>query len=52
MVVDAEKRMKEIEHLNEVTGPVFKIKNDPESLRSAAFFARPASTNCRNCSTY
>jgi lipopolysaccharide/colanic/teichoic acid biosynthesis glycosyltransferase len=29
MVVDAEKRMKEIEHLNEVTGPVFKIKNDP-----------------------
>jgi exopolysaccharide biosynthesis polyprenyl glycosylphosphotransferase len=29
MVVNAEKRMKEIEHLNEVTGPVFKIKNDP-----------------------
>ncbi len=29
MVVDAEMRMKEIEHLNEVTGPVFKIKNDP-----------------------
>ncbi len=29
MVVDAEKRMKELEHLNEVTGPVFKIKNDP-----------------------
>ncbi|MFZ0769879.1 MAG: sugar transferase [Candidatus Sulfotelmatobacter sp.] len=29
MVVDAEKRMKEVEHLNEVTGPVFKIKNDP-----------------------
>ena len=29
MVVDAERRMKEIEHLNEVTGPVFKIKNDP-----------------------
>ncbi|HVI08124.1 MAG TPA: sugar transferase [Candidatus Binatia bacterium] len=29
MVVDAEKRMKEIEHLNEVSGPVFKIKNDP-----------------------
>lgn len=29
MVVDAEKRMKEIEHLNEVKGPVFKIKNDP-----------------------
>jgi len=29
MVIDAEKRMKEIEHLNEVSGPVFKIKNDP-----------------------
>jgi exopolysaccharide biosynthesis polyprenyl glycosylphosphotransferase len=29
MVVDAEKRMKAIEHLNEVSGPVFKIKNDP-----------------------
>ncbi len=29
MVTDAEKRMKEIEHLNEVSGPVFKIKNDP-----------------------
>jgi exopolysaccharide biosynthesis polyprenyl glycosylphosphotransferase len=29
MVADAEKRMREIEHLNEVSGPVFKIKNDP-----------------------
>ena len=29
MVADAEKRMREIEHLNEVTGPVFKTKNDP-----------------------
>ena len=29
MVADAESRMKEIEHLNEVSGPVFKIKNDP-----------------------
>ena len=29
MVVDAEKKMQEIEHLNEVSGPVFKIKNDP-----------------------
>lgn len=33
MVVDAEKRMKEIEHLNEVSGPVFKIKNDPRITR-------------------
>ncbi len=29
MVPDAEKRMAEIESLNEVTGPVFKITNDP-----------------------
>ena len=29
MVVDAEKRMREIEHLNQVSGPVFKMKNDP-----------------------
>ncbi len=29
MVVDAEQKLAQIEHLNEVTGPVFKIKNDP-----------------------
>ncbi len=29
MVVDAEKRLRDLEHLNEVEGPVFKIKNDP-----------------------
>lgn len=29
MVADAEKRIKDLEHLNEVSGPVFKIKNDP-----------------------
>ncbi|MBV9760560.1 MAG: sugar transferase [Acidobacteriaceae bacterium] len=29
MSVDAEQRMREIEHLNEASGPVFKIKNDP-----------------------
>jgi len=29
MVANAESRMKEIEHLNELSGPVFKIKNDP-----------------------
>ena len=29
MTADAESRMKEIEHLNEVSGPVFKIRNDP-----------------------
>jgi exopolysaccharide biosynthesis polyprenyl glycosylphosphotransferase len=29
MTVDAERRINEIEHLNEVSGPVFKIRNDP-----------------------
>jgi exopolysaccharide biosynthesis polyprenyl glycosylphosphotransferase len=29
MVPDAEKKMSEVQHLNEVSGPVFKIKNDP-----------------------
>ena len=29
MAIDAEARMKDIEHLNEKEGPVFKIRNDP-----------------------
>jgi len=29
MTSDAEKRQAEMEHLNEVSGPVFKIKDDP-----------------------
>lgn len=29
MAVDAEKKMRELEHLNELSGPVFKIKRDP-----------------------
>jgi hypothetical protein len=29
MLRDAEARMKEIEHLNEKSGPIFKIRNDP-----------------------
>ncbi|MFN7931357.1 MAG: sugar transferase [Blastocatellia bacterium] len=33
MVVNAEARMKEIEHLNEKEGPIFKIKNDPRITR-------------------
>jgi exopolysaccharide biosynthesis polyprenyl glycosylphosphotransferase len=40
MVVDAEKRMKEIEHLNEVRGPVFKIKNDPRITPIGRFLRR------------
>lgn len=33
MCVDAEARMKEFEHLNEKTGPIFKITNDPRTTR-------------------
>ena len=29
MVADAEEKQSEFEHLNEISGPVFKIKNDP-----------------------
>jgi exopolysaccharide biosynthesis polyprenyl glycosylphosphotransferase len=29
MVAEAEAKLKQLEHLNEVSGPVFKIKNDP-----------------------
>jgi len=29
MVVDAEKKLRELRNLNELNGPVFKIKNDP-----------------------
>jgi len=29
MAVDAENKMRELEHLNELSGPVFKIKRDP-----------------------
>jgi exopolysaccharide biosynthesis polyprenyl glycosylphosphotransferase len=29
MVADAEKKIRELEHMNEVSGPVFKIKHDP-----------------------
>jgi len=29
MVMDAEQKLQDIEYLNEVSGPVFKIKNDP-----------------------
>ena len=33
MVSDAEQRLSELEHLNEASGPVFKIKNDPRITR-------------------
>lgn len=33
MSFDAEERMKDLEHLNEKSGPIFKIKNDPRITR-------------------
>ncbi len=33
MCVDAEERMEQIEHLNEKSGPIFKITNDPRTTR-------------------
>ncbi|MBN2227207.1 MAG: sugar transferase [candidate division Zixibacteria bacterium] len=33
MVQDAEKQKAELQHLNEMSGPVFKIKNDPRITR-------------------
>ena len=40
MVVDAEKKMSQIQHLNEVSGPVFKIKNDPRITSVGKFLRR------------
>jgi exopolysaccharide biosynthesis polyprenyl glycosylphosphotransferase len=40
MVVDAEARMKEVEHLNEAKGPNFKIKDDPRVTRVGRFIRK------------
>lgn len=40
MVVDAEQRMREVEHLNELSGPVFKIKNDPRITTIGKFLRK------------
>jgi exopolysaccharide biosynthesis polyprenyl glycosylphosphotransferase len=40
MVPDAEKLMSEMEELNEATGPVFKIKNDPRITPIGKFLRR------------
>jgi len=43
MVVDAEARRKELETINEVDGPVFKIKNDPRIIPFIGSFLRKTS---------
>jgi len=40
MVVGAEKRMRDVEHLNEVSGPVFKMKHDPRITPLGAFLRK------------
>ncbi len=40
MVVDAEEKLKEIEHLNEADGPIFKIAKDPRVTRIGAFMRK------------
>jgi exopolysaccharide biosynthesis polyprenyl glycosylphosphotransferase len=40
MVVDAEKKQDELAHLNEMEGPVFKIKNDPRVTKLGKFFRK------------
>ncbi len=40
MVVDAEARLKEIEHLNEAEGPNFKIADDPRITRVGKFIRK------------
>jgi exopolysaccharide biosynthesis polyprenyl glycosylphosphotransferase len=40
MVPNADKMLTELEALNEVTGPVFKIKNDPRRTRLGGFLRR------------
>lgn len=40
MVAGAEKMISQLEHLNEVSGPVFKIKNDPRLTPAGKFLRR------------
>ncbi len=40
MVEDAEERLKELEHLNEVSGPVFKLEKDPRLTPIGDFLRR------------
>jgi lipopolysaccharide/colanic/teichoic acid biosynthesis glycosyltransferase len=40
MVADAEKKLASLEHQNEVSGPVFKIKNDPRVTALGRFLRK------------
>jgi exopolysaccharide biosynthesis polyprenyl glycosylphosphotransferase len=40
MICDAEKKLREIEHLNEAEGPIFKMSNDPRVTRVGRFLRK------------
>ena len=40
MQINAEEQLKDIEHLNEAEGPIFKIKNDPRITRVGHFLRK------------
>jgi lipopolysaccharide/colanic/teichoic acid biosynthesis glycosyltransferase len=40
MIQGAEKKLAEVEHLNEMSGPVFKIKNDPRITKIGKFLRK------------
>ncbi len=40
MIADAEQKLSEVEHLNEVSGPVFKIKDDPRLTTIGKFLRK------------
>lgn len=40
MVIDAEERKSEVLHLNEVEGPIFKVRDDPRVTRVGRFIRR------------
>lgn len=43
--------LERLAHLNEMSGPVFKITNDPKVTTVGRFFAKRGLINCLNCST-
>ena len=48
MYVDAEERLEELMHLNEQSGPAFKIKEDHVLQKSEGLFARQVLMNCHS----
>ena len=51
MVTNAEQFKHELEAMNEMSGPVFKVTNDPRITPSANASGATASMNCRNFTT-